>query len=62
MQRVLIGEDGDPVEVRVHRSSGSELLDRAARSAVERWAFPPAQVGGRRVAAWVEVPVRFQLE
>jgi len=62
MLRVLIGEDGDPVEVRVHGSSGSELLDRAARSAVERWAFRPAQVGGRRVAAWVEVPVRFQLE
>lgn len=59
--RVLIGADGEPLEVRVHRSSGSELLDHAAYEAVRRWAFRPAIVAGRPQPAWVEVPVRFEL-
>lgn len=60
--RVLIGQDGETIEIRIHRSSGAALLDQAAIEAVRRWAFRPAVVGGRAVAAWVEVPVRFRLE
>lgn len=60
--RVLIGPDGETIEVRVHRSSGAVLLDRAALAAVQRWEFRPAAVGGRAAPAWVEVPVRFRLD
>jgi TonB family protein len=60
--RVLIGPDGGTVGVRIHRSSGAVLLDRAAVEAVERWAFRPAIVGGCAVPAWVEVPVQFRLK
>jgi protein TonB len=60
--RVLIGPDGETIEVRVHRSSGAVLLDRAALAAVQGWEFRPATVGGRAAPAWVEVPVRFRLD
>jgi protein TonB len=60
--RVLIGPDGETIEIRIHRSSGAVLLDQAAVEAVRRWAFRPALVGGRAVPAWVEVPVRFRLD
>jgi protein TonB len=62
MLRVLIGPDGETIEIRTHRSSGAVLLDQAAVEAVRRWAFRPAVVGGRAVPAWVEVPVRFRLD
>jgi protein TonB len=62
MLRVLIGPDGETIEIRIHRSSGAVLLDQAAVEAVRRWAFRPAVVGGRAVPAWVEVPVRFRLD
>jgi protein TonB len=45
----------------VQRSSGFEMLDRAAIAAVRRWVFEPGRRGGNPVAAWVQVPVRFAL-
>jgi protein TonB len=59
--RALVSPGGDTQEVRVWRSSGQPLLDAAALAAVRRWAFEPAAVAGRHVAAWVEVPVHFRL-
>lgn len=59
--RALLNPEGDPREVRVHRSSGQNILDSAAVSAVRRWAFEPASRDGQRVEAWVEVPVHFRL-
>lgn len=52
---------GTPEEVIVQRSSGFDLLDRAAVAAVRRWAFEPGRRGDRPVAAWVQIPVRFAL-
>lgn len=60
--RALVNEAGDPEEVRLWRSSGFDLLDRAALAAVRRWAFEPARLDERAVRAWVQVPVRFQLK
>lgn len=60
--RLLIGADGATREVRVHRSSGNRLFDEAALVAARRWEIEPPGVGGRRVDAWIEVPVRFRLE
>jgi protein TonB len=59
--RARVGPDGSTEETRVWRSSGHALLDAAAVAAVRRWAFEPASVDGRRVEAWVEVPVHFRL-
>lgn len=59
--RALLDPEGDPREVRVHRSSGHALLDHAAVAAVSRWAFEPASREGQRIPAWVEVPVHFRL-
>ncbi len=59
--RALVGPDGESREIRIFRSSGVPLLDDAALRAVRRWAFEAAQINGRAIEAWVEVPVRFQL-
>lgn len=59
--RALLDPEGDPRETRVHRSSGSPMLDGAALAAVRNWAFEPASRDGQRIAAWVEVPVHFRL-
>ena len=58
---VKVDVAGDPVFVAVKQSSGHYVLDDAARWAVERWRFVPAQRDGDAVAAVVEVPIRFQL-
>jgi protein TonB len=59
--RVRLEPDGSAAEIRLWRSSGFNLLDRAALTAVHGWHFHPAMRGGRAVAAWVEIPVRFHL-
>ncbi|MEN6544162.1 TonB family protein [Parvibaculum sp.] len=53
--------DGDPEEVLIWKSSGFALLDNAALAAVRHWQFEPARTNGRATVAWVEIPVRFQL-
>lgn len=59
--RVKVDPFGAPVEVHLAQSSGVMSLDRAALEAVQRWSFVPARRGEEAVAAWVEVPIRFQL-
>lgn len=60
--RVLVGEDGTPLEVSIERSSGNRSLDNAARSQVlRRWKFQPATDGGHPVKAYGLIPVDFTL-
>lgn len=59
--RVRLEPDGSAAEIKLWRSSGHGLLDRAALTAVHGWHFMPAMRGGRPIAAWVEIPVRFHL-
>ncbi len=59
--QVLIDEDGRPVRVDVHRSSGYARLDHAALEAVRRARFHPHREGDRPRAAIALVPVRFEL-
>jgi len=54
--RFEIAHDGEPQEIRVHRSSGAGLLDRAAEGAVAAAAPLPWVYG------LLEVPVRFDLD
>lgn len=59
--RALVAPDGTSGQVVVWRSSGYTLLDAAAVRAVRGWAFEPASIAGRKIASWVEVPVRFAI-
>jgi protein TonB len=60
--RVLVDEEGKPVEVVVEQSSGFRLLDRSAREQVlAGWRFQPASVDGHAVRAWARVLVSFEL-
>lgn len=60
--RVLVNEDGKPVEVAIENGSGFPLLDRSAREQVlAKWTFQPATVQGHAVRAWARVPVNFDL-
>ncbi|AWI79658.1 energy transducer TonB [Parazoarcus communis] len=60
--RVVVSADGTPRLVEISQGSGSERLDKAARSAVERWRFVPARQGERAIEAAVLVPIIFKLE
>jgi len=58
---VLIDEEGNPKDVHVHRSSGFEMLDTAAREAVCTFRFRPHRVNGVAHRARAIVPVQFSL-
>ena len=51
-----------PVQVAIAHSSGSRILDDAARQhGVATWRFHPAIRAGRAIEAWALIPVRFDL-
>jgi protein TonB len=60
--RVRVGVDGNPLSVEIGQSSGSRLLDEAARDAVLRWRFVPARRGSETIESWVGVPITFRLD
>jgi protein TonB len=60
--RVLVSVAGEPREVALERSSGSDVLDAAALATVKTWRFVPARRGGEAQEAWVLVPIVFRLE
>jgi TonB family protein len=53
--RVRFDADGRPEDVAVAASSGSEMLDHAARDAVRRWRFRGGAAGA------IDVPIAFRL-
>lgn len=59
--RVLVGADGVPQEIRIDKSSGHVVLDRAARDAVMKWRFEPGRRNGEPFAAYGLVPIAFKL-
>lgn len=59
--RVWVGTAGEASKVELFRSSGFERLDRVALETVQRWRFVPARQGNQAVAAWVVVPIAFNL-
>lgn len=59
---VLVDAWGRAEEVKVAKSSGHSILDRAAREAVQDWRFEPGRRGGRPMDMWVRLPVRFELQ
>lgn len=60
--KVLVDASGKPVQVAIDRSSGSRILDDAARQHVlAAWRFHPAMRDGHAIEAWALVPVQFNL-
>lgn len=57
---VVVGPDGRPKEVRVQRSLGLGL-DEKAMEAVKLWKFEPARKDGNPVAVQINVEVNFRL-
>ena len=58
---VRVSSEGRALSTRITRSSGSQLLDNAAREAIERWRFKPALRLGNPVESIASVPVVFSL-
>jgi periplasmic protein TonB len=59
--QVAVRENGSVAAVRLVQSSGFKRLDEAARQAVLRWRFHPAQKNGVAIADEVMVPMPFRL-
>ncbi|OHC75711.1 MAG: hypothetical protein A3G18_03370 [Rhodospirillales bacterium RIFCSPLOWO2_12_FULL_58_28] len=59
---VEVSAEGLPLSLTVKESSGVNLLDDAAVESVRRWKFVAATRGGKPVAAFVEIPIRFVLQ
>ncbi|WP_120495397.1 TonB family protein [Kiloniella sp. EL199] len=59
--RAKIDRSGIVQEIRVWRSSGHRLLDKAAEKAMRQWRFTPARQGGITTASWVEFPINFSI-
>jgi protein TonB len=58
---VAVDRAGRPEKISLGKSSGFPLLDDSALTAVRRWKFKPARMGGLPQASIVEIPIRFQL-
>jgi protein TonB len=56
---VTVSPEGKAVAVHVTGSSGSSLLDEAARRAVARWGFIPGMKNGKPAEGVVSVKIRF---
>ena len=63
MLKVLVSAAGRAERVLVERSSGFPRLDEAAAEVVQRrWRFVPAKQGEEAIAAWVLIPMIFELK
>ena len=60
--RVYVDIHGSASVVELRTSSGSKRLDNAAIEAVRHWRFVAAKLGNNAIAAWVLVPIVFQLD
>jgi periplasmic protein TonB len=62
MMEVFVDREGKVQDLRLLRSSGYDMLDRAAMRAVKGWRFAPARQGEENVDMWVTVPLTFRLK
>jgi protein TonB len=60
--KVEVLSNGLVGQVEVRKSSGHEILDRSALSAVKQWKFFPAKRGESTIPFWVNIPIKFQLQ
>ncbi|MGV3580876.1 MAG: TonB family protein [Methylophilus sp.] len=60
--RIYVDNKGIPTKLELEKTSGYERLDNAAIKAVKMWKFAPAKRGNESVAAWVIVPIKFNIK
>lgn len=61
MVRALVGKNGKVMDAFVVESP-SDFLSDAAVAAAKQAVFKPAKQGGKCVAVWVQIPMRFSLD
>jgi TonB family protein len=59
--KLRILENGKVGQVLIEESAGHPDLDIAASEAVKKWRFEPARQGKNRVAVWMLLPIKFEL-
>lgn len=57
--RVLVSQNGEPLEIKVEREARKDMTD-AAIAAVKQWKFEPARKDGYRVRAYTRVRIPFE--
>lgn len=62
MVEVWLDPKGKQVKHSLVKSSGAQVLDKAALEAIKRWHFSSHIVDGQAIAHRVQIPVRFQLD
>jgi TonB family protein len=60
--RVEVLANGRVGHIEIRKSSGYELLDHSALTAVKQWKFITAKKGDVAISLWVNIPVKFQLQ
>lgn len=60
--RVEVLSNGRVGQIEIKRSSGHDILDQSALTAVKQWKFIPGKRGTDAVSSWVNIPIKFQLE
>jgi len=60
--RVEVLTNGRVGQIEIKKSSGYELLDRSALTAVKQYRFTPASKDGVPISSWANIPVKFQLQ
>lgn len=60
--KAYVQKEGRAEQVLLEKSSGHEILDKAALRTVKKWRFTPGHLGAMEVGSWVTIPIRFDLE
>ena len=60
--KALVDKTGKVASVKLLKTSGHDVLDRAAVAAVPECKFKPALIDEKPVAVWVTFPIQFQLD
>lgn len=60
--KVIVGEEGNPLEIFVHQTSGFKLLDQSAVQAVKNWKFRALHSGKLILPYSLLVPIQFVLK
>lgn len=58
---VFINTSGEVTKLKLAKSSGHTILDKAAMKSIRIWKFTPGSQSGKPAEMWVTIPVHFKL-
>ena len=58
---VLVGKNGEVIDINIVKTSGFEILDKTSIETVKNWKFIPARIGKKRIEDNLNIPVSFML-